>query len=284
MRIPWPDFSLLEDAGFGLHEKRALVLLSLHGSAEARTLCREGDIPTSKIYLAMEKLAAMGLVEVQSTRPRLFVAIPPEVLVDRLVTISRQRADYFAKQAEGLRRAFADLPGRVEARQGYVDLAMGLESHVKRHLVKLSSAKRCILSYLEVGDLVALDRVSREGFDVLKPLAKHARKRGVEHRIVFGVTARTAPALLDFFSNHAIGLEHVHGVRYAGEMGHPFHVVDDELVILSLDHPFVPEGRFASLLLRDSALAARLTEGFQGLWKRALRDLREIRAWPQGIG
>jgi hypothetical protein len=35
--------------------------------------------------------------------------------------------------------------------------------------------------------------------------------------------------------------EHITGVRYSGELGHPFHVVDDDLVILSLDHPFIPE-------------------------------------------
>src|SRR5258706_7692139 len=37
--------------------------------------------------------------------------------------------------------------------------------------------------------------------------------------------------------------EHVTGVRYSGEIGHPFHVIDDDVVILCLDHPFIPEGR-----------------------------------------
>jgi hypothetical protein len=40
-------------------------------------------------------------------------------------------------------------------------------------------------------------------------------------------------------------LRQVTGVRYSGELGHPFHVVDDETVVLPLDHPFVREGRFA---------------------------------------
>ncbi len=61
------------------------------------------------------------------------------------------------------------------------------------------------------------------------------------------------------------------GLRYSGEMGHPFHVLDDETVILSLDHPFVPEGRFASLLVQDRELAASLTQGFETLWQRRCR-------------
>ncbi len=75
-------------------------------------------------------------------------------------------------------------------------------------------------------------------------------------------------------------MEQVTGVRYSGELGHPFHVVDGDLVILSLDHPFVPEGRFASLLVRHQELALKLAEGFQGLWSKAMRNLREIDFHP----
>lgn len=69
-------------------------------------------------------------------------------------------------------------------------------------------------------------------------------------------------------------------MRYSGELGHPFHGIDAETVILSIDHPFVPEGRFASLLVRDDTLAASLAHGFETLWERALSDLREIRFYP----
>src|SRR5258706_12004155 len=76
--------------------------------------------------------------------------------------------------------------------------------------------------------------------------------------------------------------EHVTGVRYSGEIGHPFHVIDDDVVILCLDHPFIPEGRFASLLVRDKELAQRLADGFQSLWTKAMKDLREINFDPRG--
>jgi hypothetical protein len=73
-----------------------------------------------------------------------------------------------------------------------------------------------------------------------------------------------------------------YSVKDSGEPGHPFHVVDDDLVILSLDHPFIPEGRFASLMVRDQELARRLAEGFEKLWAKAMKDLREIDFQPPG--
>ncbi|MGH9161382.1 MAG: hypothetical protein ACRD2X_15540 [Vicinamibacteraceae bacterium] len=69
--------------------------------------------------------------------------------------------------------------------------------------------------------------------------------------------------------------------QYSGERGHPFHVVDDETV-LPLDHPFVREGRFASLLVRDRELADSLTEGFHERWRKAMKNLREIQVDPRG--
>lgn len=283
MRIAWPDFALLDEAGFGLYEKRALVTLAMHGLADAATLCREGDIPTSKIYAAMEKLADLGLVEVQRSRPKLYASLPVEPMVERLVALARQRAEDFARQAEALRAAFAGLPQKLSGGAAQVDLALGMESHVKRHLSRLVGARERVLSYMEVGDIEAIERVEADGFRVLPGIARAHAKAGVKHRAVFGLTQRSAPRLLAFLRTHAAPLQALSAVRYSGEIGHPFHIVDDELVILSLDHPFVPDGRYASLLVRDRELAQRLAAGFESLWRKGLKDLREIRAWPSAL-
>jgi hypothetical protein len=52
------------------------------------------------------------------------------------------------------------------------------------------------------------------------------------------------------------------------------------ILSLSLDHPFVPEGRFASLLVRDEELVQKIAAGIEKLWIKAMRDLREIDFHP----
>ncbi|WP_394824468.1 TrmB family transcriptional regulator [Pendulispora albinea] len=277
----WSKLALLDEAGFSLYEKRALVTLGILGVADAASLCRQGEIPTSKIYLAMEKLGRLGLCEVQKTRPKLYSALPPELVVDRLVELARERAEDFAQRSTQLREALSELPGRLRGRQTFVDLALGTESHVKRHLSRLATARTRVLSYLEEGDLASMDRVAKDGFDLWKRLSRAQTGRKFEHRVVFGFSDRTAPALLAFLRAYGPSMAHLSGIRYSGELGHPFHVIDDDTVILSLDHPFVPEGRFASLLVRDAALAESLAHGFDALWQKALRDLREVRFYPR---
>jgi hypothetical protein len=278
--VRWQELELLDEAGLTAYEKKALVALMVFGVADAGTLCREGDIPTSKIYRAMEKLEQMGLVQAQPTRPKLFAALPADAVTDRLTELARARAERFASRAPELQRALAALPRRLRGRRTFADLALGIESHVKRHLIHLASAGERIVSYLEQGDLVAIDHAENGGFHLLRRVARNAKDRGVDHRMVFGFSYHTAPKLLDFFKRHGEALGHVTGVRYAGELGHPFHVIDAEIVILPLDHPFVPEGRFASLLVHDVELAQRLTEGFEQLWSKAMQDLREISFHP----
>ncbi len=204
------------------------------------------------------------------------------MVADRVVELARERAQGIAEQAGVLREALSALPGPPRGRHAFVDLALGAESHVKRHLVRLAAAERRIFSYVEIGDITAIDRAVAAGFPVLRRIARSAADRGVDHRVVFGFTYRTAPALVDFLRSHRNDLEHVTGIRYAGELGHPFHVVDDDTVILPLDHPFVPEGPYASLLVRDADLARCLTEGFETLWRKAMHDLREIDFHPRG--
>jgi sugar-specific transcriptional regulator TrmB len=249
--------------------------------ADGATLCREGSVPNSKIYLAMEKLARMGLVQIQPTRPRMFAALPPDVVISRAIEIAREQSDRFASDAAVLRKTFGELRSRARGRQPFVDLALGMEGHIRRHLVPLAAARTRILSYLEAGDLAAIDAAVKRGFPILRRIAKNAADRGIEHRVVFGFSYHSAGALVEFLKSHRHDLRQVTGIRYSGELGHPFHVVDEDTVILPLDHPFVTEGRFASLLVRDRELADNLAQGFHELWRKAMKSLREVHVDPR---
>lgn len=280
----WQDLELLDEIRLSLYERKALVAVMVHGVADAATLCREGGIPTSKIYRAMEKLNQLGLVQIQPSRPRLYAALTADVVTERLAEIARERAERFAAGARELKRVLSALPGRLRGRQTFVDLALGAESHVKRHLVHLATATRRILSYLERGDLTAIDQTVAAGFPILRRIARNAAEQKVDHRVIFGFSYQSAPWLVEFLREHRSEIRHLTGVRYSAELGHPFHVIDEEVVVLPLDHPFVPEGRFASLLVRDRDLAQSLANGFETLWRKAMRDLREIDFHPAGSG
>lgn len=278
--VVWADFALLEGAGLGSYEKRALVTLAVHGVADAATLCRDGDIPTSKIYAAMESLGRDGLVDIRRSRPRLYQALPADLLVDRLAAQVRERAEQAVRRIDGLRDALARLPHRLAGGERRADMALGSESHVKRHVSRLAAARRRVLSYLEPGDLRAIEQVREAGFDVLRLIAGSRRRSGFEHRVMIGFGRRDGAAVRRFLHAFADVLPEPAALRYCAEIGHPFHLIDEEQVVLAVDHPFAGDGRLASLLVHDQGLAGELAGGFETLWARALPDLAQIRAWP----
>ncbi|HEX5322204.1 MAG TPA: helix-turn-helix domain-containing protein [Capsulimonadaceae bacterium] len=274
------DFPLLERIGLNMYDRRALVTLLRKGIAEASTLCEEGDVPTSKIYQSMEKLAAMGLVEVQPTRPRLFAALSVEDVANRVAEIAKEEAAEVARGAEGLVPFIKDTSTGGKSGRMFADLAVGVGDHVRRHLAQLAGANQQIVSYMEATDLAVLRAASKEGFPILKRIARNSEEKGISHRVVFGFTHRTAPDLIEFLREYHAEVAGMTGIRFAGELGQPFHIIDSEVVILCLDNAFLPERRFASLLIRNEELARALMDGFDQLWAKAMKSLQEIDAHP----
>ena len=86
----------------------------------------------------MEKLTRLGPAQSQPTRPRMFAALPAEALVARAVEIARERADGLRRTLPARREALAGVPSRVRGRQPFLDLALGIDGHVRRHLVPLT--------------------------------------------------------------------------------------------------------------------------------------------------
>ena len=236
----------------------------------------------SKIYLAMEKLAGLGLVQVQPTRPKMFAALPAEVVVARIVEIARERSERFAAQAPELQAIFAGLRSRARGRQPFLDLALGVDGHIRRHLVPLAAARKRICRTWKPAISWRSTRPSRAGSRSCGESPGTPRITASSTGSSSGSRTRARGQLVEFLKTHRQDLRQVTGVRYSGELGHPFHVVDDDTVVLPLDHPFVKEGRFASLLVRDRELADSLAEGFQELWRKAMKSLREIQVDPRG--
>lgn len=277
------DFEVLEQIGLTQYERQTLIALLKRGVADAATLCEEGEVPSSKVYSATEKLARIGLISIQRSRPRLFAALSVEAVVDRCSEIARERAEKFAEESQSLIDAIRQAQGANKPASAFADVVLGRIPHVQRHVSLLAAAEKSIVSYLEVPDIEALYEARQAGQNVLRTVRKNVESKGIQHAIVFGFGPRDAPRLLEFLKDFGVELRAATGVRYAGLLGHPFHVVDNETVILGLDNPFLAERRFGSVMMRSKELAVPLARGFDELWKKSMKSLREISFDPRTV-
>lgn len=91
--------SRLRDVGFSLYEARVYVALLREGSQNGNEVAKRAVVPSSKVYAALEKLAASGFVQSirrgSSTR---WAALPPDELVARLRKHYNEPLDFLVEE------------------------------------------------------------------------------------------------------------------------------------------------------------------------------------------
>lgn len=75
----------LKKFGLSDYESRAYTALVLKGPSKAGEICREADVPQSKIYETLTYLMDKQLIEMFDGRPKEFKAVPPDIVLKGLM-------------------------------------------------------------------------------------------------------------------------------------------------------------------------------------------------------
>ena len=84
--------SRLKELGLSTHEALAYTTLLTHPNMTASTLCKETNIPDSKIYYALDGLSKKGMIIVQQGNPSVYRAMPPK---ESIANLKQKLADSF---------------------------------------------------------------------------------------------------------------------------------------------------------------------------------------------
>jgi sugar-specific transcriptional regulator TrmB len=89
----------LRDVGFSLYEARLYVALLREGAQNGNEVAKRAAIPSSKVYAALEKLAAEGVVQtINRGSSTTWIAVDPEELVGRLRKHYNTPLDFLAEE------------------------------------------------------------------------------------------------------------------------------------------------------------------------------------------
>lgn len=270
MHIGAKDVSILEDLGLGTYEINAYLALLSQGTAAANEVCARSGVPSSKIYAAMERLQDCGLVQIQRTRPKLFLATPLHEAMDRILEFKRTEQHRFEAALPELEKRLQQVMGESRSRAAFASVELGEETHIKRHVVHLARSERATASLLSPTCVEIVQRMKlRHRFDIRKIIDRHDEARNIHHRYLFSLPPGAEVALLPFLQQPSVPVPRREARAIRVRLT-PFHVVDDEVIILGIDHPLARGVRVASLLIRDRTFARDLLEGFDAVWEKAI--------------
>jgi HTH-type transcriptional regulator, sugar sensing transcriptional regulator len=254
----------LQSLGLTNNESKAyLTLLSL-GICDARQLCEQSGVPSSKIYTIIEKFELLGLVEVQQSKPAKFKALEPSLGVNRLVK-NKEREILSIKDTLPLLETELDnifSKRRDKVRGGeepFFNLQFGMKNHIQKHLPYLADSRVETLSYFETTCLLGA-RVY--GHNVKRDIINNIKHNNISSKVIFGTgNKKLVEGFLKGLPNSA-NIE----LKITKQIHAPFHVIDKKSVIVVVDNPLFKEGRIASIHAIGTSLARELHEGYRSLW------------------
>lgn len=151
--------SRLRDVGFSLYEARVYVALLRDGSQNGNEVAKRARVPSSKVYAALEKLAAEGLV--QSSRrgsSRRWAALPPNELIARLRKQYNEPLDFLGQELPKLEATepsepFLTVAGIDPTHEAAVALIDGakVEIHISCWEPDLTALRAALISAHERG-------------------------------------------------------------------------------------------------------------------------------------
>lgn len=255
----------LQSLGLTEYETRTYLSLLFLGVGDAKTICGDANVPSSKIYSIMNKFQLMGLSETQQSRPAKFRALDPSVGLMKLMEHREKEMNALKETVplleSGLQEIYTSSGGQGVNRT-FFNLEFGMKNHFQKHLAHLANAKSEILSYL-VGTCV--DGAKIYGQAIKRDIMGHIIANRIKTRILLGVQNRKQTG---GFLKGVPESKYIE-IRITEQMYAPFHVIDGKSVVTVIDNPLIKDGRIASLYAIDSSLAKELWEGYSSLWNSA---------------
>jgi sugar-specific transcriptional regulator TrmB len=273
---------LLEALGLTKYETNAYLSLLVLGVSDARDLSRASGVPTSKIYETMVRLEALGLVEVQASRPRKFMAREVGEALDELKNAKR-------REFEGLLRSLPALESRLKIRartspkdSTFWSVTTSWHDFANKHLAKAAEAKEEVLIYLDLsgcfGDLLQAMKEGTEPrkfneadvriLEAIRNVRKHLRNDKVSFRILVGTGPTDKEAARAWVMS--TGTPKFYGRFRIAEPGRQqFLVLDREGVILRLMNPARVGTPLGSTYAQDASLAREIIGAFNEMWDRS---------------
>jgi len=143
----------MQEMGFTAYESKAYVTLLQHNPATGYEISAKSEVPRSAIYDVLKRLESVGMVNAVHAKPRRYIPLPPDKLVDML-------DEKFHKSLDSLKNGLDDLEGEEE----YSDLwhVQGYDNMLSKARELIRSAEKEIFISIWTSEMKQLQDVLRE--------------------------------------------------------------------------------------------------------------------------
>lgn len=255
---------LLQDIGLNAYEAAAYLSLLKLGVSEASSVYRDAEVPYGKIYTVLESLAGKGFVEVQTSRPKKFRAVDPELALDaffekREVEVEREMA-LLKGSVEEAKQALETVSPQKRMNEVFWTTAIN-ESEIMKWATSVYREVKKSICVIPPG--LGMPVVASLLPDIIKAI-----DRGVKIRLLISPRFLALVSLFSMQGEETLGkLKKGLDIRLSQNFDSYFGVIDDSVVILFQPHPKDKDRVLSVVKIWDAGLAKNLREEFEILWQ-----------------
>lgn len=254
----------LERLGLSSYEARAYATLAETPGMTAEMVSERADIPKGRVYDVLNSLCERSLVRSDKDRPKRYVAVEPDVAVDRLLTAQRRELDRRRARKESAAEEARDLLSRIDPEdpdRSFWTSAAHEEEAKDLLLERFATAEGELSICLNTID--APRDTSLEYFDAIGQLLD----AGVAVRLLLGADLEIPEAIRDEYRRLVdAGMT----VRRTPDIpDRRFTVIDASEACIEVRHPVDRTEMLAVIDFRNSEIARELHRSFQALWRDA---------------
>jgi sugar-specific transcriptional regulator TrmB len=260
--------TILEDFGLTKYEIDAYLALLPQGIAEAKDICERSGVPTSKIYDAMSRLESLGLVDVQQSRPKKYMARDVSTAIAQLKRRKEQEFRAIKEKLPVLETQLAQRARTPPKDSPFWSVAIGWDEFLDKHLskaVEASDSYFAVVDHAAVQATASPEVLDRAG-EMVGAIKENVRRQHVDFRML----VLHEEGDFDEAQAWALGLIGRSGApntRFTTQTTQGFHVIDKEGVIFLIDNPARPGQTLGSVFVTDADLAEEIHDDFEELWR-----------------
>lgn len=264
--------SMLNDLGLTKYEASAYVSLLNLGVCEARSICKDADIPMGKIYETLGVLKAKGLIEAQNVRPRKFMAKKPKAAFQRLYSLKKEEQETeLSKVKATIKKLEKEVKPKITEMKGeniFWTTTIGPEGIAKSMNAVFDEAEEEMLMVLH-------DKTRHKDCPIDKTIkmvfesSLNALARGVKLKLI-----DPGCMVVDFLKANTDVIMQQPDILKNFELRHlrsdaAYVIVDRSIIVIDVLDPINPNELFAMVKIYDDDQCERLTKNFHKLWRKA---------------
>jgi sugar-specific transcriptional regulator TrmB len=261
--------------GLNKYEVEAYLYVLKYGISEAGIVHKETDIPYGKIYETMNSLVTRGLLEVQNSRPKKYMAKKPALALNGLYAEKKKEID---EELENTRKLIIDIGEDIDnikikepVEKSFWKTAMGNEipEMIKSNFEETEN-EICMLLYLPKTPISDFHSYSDEvnELEITQQEMMKAFERGVKLRLIS--TKEMAMMHTGDESSHETDIADNIEFRYQDEpFPAYFTIIDNDKVVFSIIDPVEQNNVIAMTKVWDQRLASKLQGKFEEMWESA---------------